>query len=158
MADVSDSLRLFVAAPQALAIPYAIGGSVASSVWGEPRSTNDADLLIGLREAHIERLVARLAPRFFIAAEQVRSAWQAGRSFNVIDFDSCGLHGAAGSRNGSWPPKPLQADCIEPMSGALDSDGHGTRPTAYGQRFTSVFYWYTTICTPVVRGSWPVSA
>jgi hypothetical protein len=30
------------------AVPYAVGGSVASSIWGIPRSTNAADLVADL--------------------------------------------------------------------------------------------------------------
>ncbi len=37
-------------------VPYAIVGSVASSVYGEPRSTNDVDLLIQLARADAGKL------------------------------------------------------------------------------------------------------
>lgn len=42
-------------------IPYAIVGSVASSVYGEPRATNDVDLLIQIAPADVARL-ARAFP------------------------------------------------------------------------------------------------
>jgi hypothetical protein len=39
---------------EALGIPYALGGSLASSVHGVPRSTMDADIVADVREEHVE--------------------------------------------------------------------------------------------------------
>ena len=41
----------------ALGVPWLIGGSVASSMRGEPRSTNDLDLVADLRTEHVAPLV-----------------------------------------------------------------------------------------------------
>ena len=40
------------------AIPYALTGSLASIVWGRPRATYDADFVIALRAADVDRLLA----------------------------------------------------------------------------------------------------
>jgi hypothetical protein len=50
MVDILDELIL----------PYAIGGSVASSVFGEPRALADADILVEIAERQLADLVARL--------------------------------------------------------------------------------------------------
>jgi len=43
-----------------LGVPYLVGGSVASSLHGIPRSTLAVDLVAGLQEAHVAPLVAGL--------------------------------------------------------------------------------------------------
>ena len=44
-----------------LDIPYVIGGSVAASVLGEPRSTLDLDVMIDAGERQVRQLVGALA-------------------------------------------------------------------------------------------------
>ena len=67
-----------------LGIEYLLGGSLASSVLGEPRATVDIDLAIVLPEASIPELVAALDPAFFVDPEAVRRAVQRGTSVNVL--------------------------------------------------------------------------
>lgn len=53
-------------------VPYAIVGSVASSVYGEPRATNDVDLLIHLSRADAAKLVdAFPAEAFYVPPREV---------------------------------------------------------------------------------------
>ena len=52
-----------------LAIPYAIGGAVATSFWGVPRTTQDADCLIAVPAVAYQRLSDALNARGF-AIEQ----------------------------------------------------------------------------------------
>lgn len=59
---------------EALQIPYLIGGSVASIIYGEYRSTNDADFLADVRSQHVAPLVQALSPAFFIQADDLRDA------------------------------------------------------------------------------------
>ena len=46
---------------ESLEIPYAVGGSLASGAWGDPRSTNDVDVLAALGEEHVVRLTSSLS-------------------------------------------------------------------------------------------------
>ena len=57
-----------------LGIEYAIGGSLASSAWGEPRSTHDVDLVAAVEEHHVVPLAAALADRFYADEELIRDA------------------------------------------------------------------------------------
>jgi hypothetical protein len=66
-----------------LGIDYALGGSLASSLHGEPRSTNDVDFAVRLQEREIARLVAELSPEFLIDEEGLRAALRAGRSYPI---------------------------------------------------------------------------
>ena len=46
-------------------IPYALVGSVASSIYGEPRATNDLDMVIQIGTDDAPRLVAAFPAEFF---------------------------------------------------------------------------------------------
>jgi hypothetical protein len=48
-----------------LAVPYAIGGAVAASFWGVPRTTQDADFLIAVPAVAYQRLADALNARSF---------------------------------------------------------------------------------------------
>ncbi len=72
----------------ALGIDYRIGGSVASSALGVGRSTLDVDIVVDIREEHVEPLVERLTPAYYVDAESIREAIRRRRSFNVIHLDT----------------------------------------------------------------------
>jgi len=71
-----------------LDVAFVIGGSVASSLHGLPRATQDIDVVADLRPKHVADLVAALADDFYISEEAVLEAIRAGRSFNVIHLAS----------------------------------------------------------------------
>ena len=71
-----------------LGVTYYIGGSFASSMYGEPRSTQDVDFVAELREEHVLPLVQLLQDRFYIDEGTVRGAIETRDSFNVIHWDS----------------------------------------------------------------------
>ena len=55
-----------------LRLPYAVVGSFASGAWGQPRQTNDIDLLLAYSESHIPELVHELSPSFYLNAQEIR--------------------------------------------------------------------------------------
>lgn len=69
-----------------LGIRYVIGGSVASSVMGEPRSTLDLDLMIEAGEPLVRSLVARLSETFYVDEQDAVESFGRGSSFNAIHF------------------------------------------------------------------------
>lgn len=69
-----------------LGIPYFLGGSLASALHGEPRSTLDADIVADLQMEHVEPLVNALAPDMYIDARAVPEAIRARSSFNLIHY------------------------------------------------------------------------
>ena len=71
-----------------LDVPYALGGSLASSLVGEPRSTVDVDIAAGLDAATARALVERLDASFYVPSEAIDRAVEAATSFNVVDVDS----------------------------------------------------------------------
>lgn len=71
-----------------LGIAYVIGGSFASSLHGEPRSTNDVDIVADLTPANAERLVSSFGSEYYISPSAVDEAIRSGGSFNVIHIAS----------------------------------------------------------------------
>jgi hypothetical protein len=67
-----------------LGLRYLVGGSLASSVHGIPRSTEDVDLLVELPGRHVDALAAALSPSFYVDADMIRDAVLRRSSFNVI--------------------------------------------------------------------------
>jgi hypothetical protein len=68
----------------ALGIVYTIGGSVASSFAGEPRSTLDVDFVVDLREPDVAALVSALENEFYVDDEAIRRTVIERRSANLI--------------------------------------------------------------------------
>lgn len=67
-----------------LNIRYVIGGSVASGLLGEPRSTFDVDLMAKLSEPQARALVNALGPDYYVDEETVLDAVKRRSAFNVI--------------------------------------------------------------------------
>ena len=65
-------------------VRYVVGGSVASSLSGEPRSTLDVDLVVAMRAGDVEPLVAALGDDFHADAEAVHRAVRRRSSVNVF--------------------------------------------------------------------------
>lgn len=56
------------------AIPYCVGGSFGSTVFGEARATRDVDILAALQPSHITPLVHALEPDFYLQHDDIREA------------------------------------------------------------------------------------
>jgi hypothetical protein len=67
-----------------LGIANTIGGSIASSFAGEPRSTIDIDFVASLTEAQIPALVAAVSPDFYVDDDALRRAVRTRTSANLI--------------------------------------------------------------------------
>ena len=106
-----------------LEIPYHVGGSLASSVHGVPRQTNDLDLVVDLTQAMAAILVLRLRDRFYIDGEMIRRAIRRRGSFNLIHLATgfkidVFLHGGGAfdrmefTRHGRYHPEDLRRDLV----------------------------------------------
>jgi hypothetical protein len=65
-------------------IRYSIGGSVAASYVGEPRSTMDVDMLIDLRPERVETLAAALSSDFHVDEASIRDAVTRCSAFQAL--------------------------------------------------------------------------
>ncbi len=77
-------LQPVIYAFNALGVPFQVGGSLASSAWGLPRSTQDADLVADLQLQHVDQFVARLQDSYYIDASMIRDAIAKQSSFNLL--------------------------------------------------------------------------
>jgi hypothetical protein len=82
--DLVAALRPVTQAFDALGVRYFLGGSVASSAHGIARASLDADLVAALEPEHVDALVARLAPAYYIPEDRLRSAVATRSSCNLI--------------------------------------------------------------------------
>jgi hypothetical protein len=70
-------------------IPHMLAGSFASSYHGDPRTTQDIDLVIDPTRAALERFVDGLDPhRFYVSREAATAAFERRGQFNVVMLDS----------------------------------------------------------------------
>jgi hypothetical protein len=90
VADPIALARKIVTILESLSIAYYIGGSVASSLFGESRYTEDLDLIIELVPMKVQPLLAAfLEANFYISDLAVAEAVSGrGSSFNVIDHET----------------------------------------------------------------------
>lgn len=77
-----------IAALDSLGIPYLIGGSLASGIYGTYRATAGVDIVADLREEQVDDLVRLLAERFYADAGMMRDAIRHRSSFNLLDLQS----------------------------------------------------------------------
>lgn len=89
--DLPDPLEVaasITAVLEGLGVRYLIGGSLASSVHGEPRSTNDVDLLVDFHTEHVGPFVEALRSDYYVSEPAIREAVRSGYHFNVIHMNA----------------------------------------------------------------------
>ena len=63
---------------------YFVGGSLASSLQGEPRATNDIDMIVKLSLGRIGEFVTALGEDFEVDVDMLRDALLHSRSCNIF--------------------------------------------------------------------------
>lgn len=82
---VEDSTLAVVRALERMGVRHYVRGSLASSLHGEPRATNDADIVAELKPSDGGRLQKELGDRFYVDPEEFAAAVANQRSFNLVD-------------------------------------------------------------------------
>ena len=72
----------------ALGVRHTIGGSIAASFAGEPRSTIDVDFVAALSDRHVAPLVVAVTPEFYVAEAALHRAVESRGTANLIHQDS----------------------------------------------------------------------
>lgn len=67
-----------------LGVAYLIGGSLASTLYGMVRTTQDSDIVAEMRLEHLRPFVAVLQDEFYVDDEMVAEAIRRNSSFNII--------------------------------------------------------------------------
>ena len=86
---VSDPVHVALIVAEALencGVRCLVGGSLASAVSGEPRSTLDVDLVVEMSERDVEPFIAALGDRFYADDEALRRAIREKSSTNLIHY------------------------------------------------------------------------
>ena len=69
-------------------IDYFLGGSLASTVHGEPRFTQDVDLVIRLKQSSVRGLVREFEHEFYLSQQAILEALQRKTSVNLIHLET----------------------------------------------------------------------
>jgi hypothetical protein len=69
---------------QKLDVPYLIGGSLASTLYGMVRTTQDSDIVAEMRLEHLQPFVTALEGEFYLDEEMIADAIRRNSSFNII--------------------------------------------------------------------------
>ena len=89
MQGEASRITLLVAhALEQIGVPYAVGGSLASSVHGIMRSTLDVDIVADMKLEHIQPLIAALSKEFYADDEMMKDAVEQHSSFNLIHYET----------------------------------------------------------------------
>ena len=91
MTDAVDAIGIALqvtSALDALGVVHTIGGSIASSMAGEPRSTIDVDIVVDLRAEHVPGLVAALQQDFYLDETALQRAVADLSSANLIHHET----------------------------------------------------------------------
>lgn len=80
-----ELVRKVVEELESLGLPYMLVGSLASGVYGEPRFTQDIDVVVALPLSEVDSFCdAFRAPDFYVYKPAARQAVTQGGQFNVI--------------------------------------------------------------------------
>ena len=106
-----------VAVFEKLGVRYLLGGSLASSLHGVARYTNDFDFSALLLPAHAREFVALTSGAYYVDEEAVMEAIRRGASFNLIHqgtFDKVDIF----TKNGAWERREHQRAVRVPLTEA----------------------------------------
>ncbi len=86
--DILIALKPLIKIFTQLSIPYYIGGSLASSIYGMPRTTLDADIVADINLNQIKDLKNNLEKEYYIDENMIKNAIKNSSSFNLIHLDT----------------------------------------------------------------------
>lgn len=84
--DIIEVTLKVVNVLEKLGIPCYLGGSLASSAFGIPRATLDADLVANIKSEQVASMEELLKSEFYIDTEMINNAILHKSSFNLIHF------------------------------------------------------------------------
>ena len=83
--DQSDLLRYVASVLEKLGLRYFVTGSVVAIFFGEPRFTNDIDIVVDLKPERIQEFCSEFPQTdFYLSEEAVRRAVRQHSQFNII--------------------------------------------------------------------------
>ncbi len=70
MMSVANAFDLLRSALESADVRFAVGGSWASTAFGEPRFTNDVDILADFDSMNLVRFLGNLPTEFYVDADE----------------------------------------------------------------------------------------
>ena len=86
--DILAAMGPVIKAFKELGIPYYISGSIASSIYGTPRSTLDIDMVSNLKHGQVHSFVEMLQSAYYIDEKMILNAINTCSSFNLIHLET----------------------------------------------------------------------
>ena len=86
--DIFIALKPVINIFEKLSIPYYIGGSIASSIYGIARATMDVDIVADIDIHHIPALKQHLENDYYIDEDMIKEAIRNKSSFNLIHLET----------------------------------------------------------------------
>ncbi|MBA2115761.1 hypothetical protein [Bremerella alba] len=86
--DLIVAARSVIEVLDLLQIPFFVGGSVASSYHGVPRSTIDVDLIADIQERHVLPFFSQIVDEFYADEATIRNAIFNRSCFNLIHLET----------------------------------------------------------------------
>ena len=83
-----DAAERLIRVLDALGIAYALGGSLASSIYGMRRFTQDADITVKPFLPVADKFFDMVKDEFYISEEAIQEALRSHGSFNLIHFET----------------------------------------------------------------------
>lgn len=123
-----DVVLKVIAALDELEIPYLIGGSFASSLYGFVRSTNDADLLASVKLEHAQALASKLEPEFYVEEMSIKRAVRTGRHFNVLHIERAFKVDIFIAKAGGFAEKQLERRQLRTVGNDPDHEAYFASP------------------------------
>jgi hypothetical protein len=87
-AEQSEVIRAVVAVLDQMSLSYAIGGSIASSTYGAPRFTQDADITIQPFDGKEAAFAACFGTDFYVSIPAMQQANRRRSTFNLLHLTS----------------------------------------------------------------------
>jgi hypothetical protein len=84
MTSLGDAFAPMRAALESAGVRFAVGGSWASTAYGEPRFTNDVDILADFTVETLGKFLRGLPEAYYADPDEAMDAVRTGRPFNVI--------------------------------------------------------------------------
>ncbi len=86
--ETEEVIERFADMLDGLGIRYAIGGSVASALYGTVRFTRDADISVESFSSVADRLYTLLKSEFYVSKQAMAQALKSHGSFNIIHLET----------------------------------------------------------------------
>lgn len=103
LVEHDDLLRRVVDLFEELGTPYMVVGSIASSAYGEPRATQDVDIVADLKYGNIDAICQRFGlPEYYLNPHAIAQAIQRAGQFNIIQSTTGDKADIMMLKEGAW--------------------------------------------------------